>query len=106
MDQLLSQCQGFLTTLYGLCRVAQTPQSEGRIDKARHSRRLAMVEHQGRPRRWVSESNPLFEVRPGGAILAHVEQGAPEHCVSFQAERRCGLALRQPVELFPQRLCC
>ena len=61
-----------------------------------------MAEHQGPLRRRVDEGDPLLQVRPGGGIFAQEEQGAPERVMGLQAARRGGLALRQPVELFPE----
>ena len=46
-----------------------------------------MAERQGPLRRWVGEGDALLEVRPGGGVVAQVEQGAPERVMCLQEVR-------------------
>ena len=102
MGEFLGQGQRLLTPMYGLHRIAQTPQWVRCQGKAPYPRRRVIVEHQGSLHRRVDESASLFEVRPGGGIFTQIEQGVPEHFVGLEEVRWLGLALRQPIELFPQ----
>ena len=51
---------------------------------------IALVERLGPLRRRVDEGDPLLEVRPGGGVVAQVEQGRPERVMGLQAVRRVG----------------
>jgi hypothetical protein len=62
-----------------------------------------MAERQGPFYCRVSEGDSLLEMCPGGGVFAQEEQGRPERVMRLQAVRRVGLALRQPIELFPER---
>src|SRR5262245_9967159 len=102
MRQLLSQGQRLLTPLHGLGRIPKTPQRKGRKGKTPHFRYHIMIALQSPLRRRSGEGDRVLQVRPGGRVLAQEEQRAAERVMGLQAGRRCGLALCQPYELFPE----
>src|SRR5262249_43594441 len=94
MLERLSQGESLLTALHRLLWIAQAPQRPGCKSQAFYP--------MGPPRRWVDKGDPLFQVRPGGRIVAQVEQGGSERIVPLQAGQGRDLVLREPAELFPE----
>jgi len=61
-----------------------------------------MAEHQDLLRRRVAEGDALLEIGSGGGEFAQEEADNPERITGLQEQGWSRLALRQPVELFPQ----
>ena len=61
-----------------------------------------MVEHQAPFHCRIGERDALLQVYAGSGVFTQEEQSLPERVMGLQAGCRCGLALRQPIELFPE----
>jgi hypothetical protein len=104
--RLPGQGERRLAPLLGLLRIAQQPQTPGRIaEEGDHP--LDSPTHKGLEAGGLggAEGGALLQVRTGVDHLSQPEAGDPQRIVGFEEDSGVGCALSQAQEVFPQLAC-